>query len=122
MYKKEFFIVEVKNGDALDDIAIGAMRESVVGGLEDGLRYISVISPDGVNRAEEAGHTTEDIEISEYLIILNDEDQIDIDKTADLVTEDFVRNGMIICMRNIYEEIKASNGSWIDKILEGDDG
>jgi hypothetical protein len=118
VYKKEFFIVELKNYEGLDKITVRELRDSVVRGLESGLRYISIVNPDGVNRAEELGHTTDDIELSEYIIAVNEEDEIDIEKTADLVTKDFVLNGMIICMRNAYEEVKQTNGAWIDKILE----
>jgi hypothetical protein len=117
IYKKEFFIVELKNYDGLDNITVREVRDSIMSGLENGLRYISIVDPEGVNRAEQAGHTADDIEISEYIIVLNDEDEIDIEKTANEVTKDFLDNGMIICMRNAYEEIKASDGSWIDDIL-----
>jgi hypothetical protein len=117
IYKKEFFIVELTNYEGLDNITVRELRDSIVNGLNSGLRYISIISPEGKNRAEEAGHTANDIEISEYIIEVNAEDEIDIEKTADLVVKDMILNGMIICMRNAYEEIKESNGCWIDKIL-----
>jgi hypothetical protein len=120
--RKEFFIVELNHYEGLDNITVRELRDSIIKGLERGLRYISIINPDGVNRAEEAGHTCENIEINEYLIVLNDDDEIDIEKTADLVTKDFIINGMIICMRDRFEEIKDTNGKWIDKILnKGDD-
>lgn len=117
MQKKEFFIVELKNYNGLEDITVRELRDSIVSGLNSGLRYISIINPEGVNRAEEAGHKADDIELNEYLIVLGEDDEIDIEKTADLVTKDFIINGMIICMRNAYEEVKESNGCWIDKIL-----
>jgi len=121
IYKKEFFIVELKNYNGLDNVTVRELRSSIVNGLTKGLRYISIVNPEGVNRAEQEGHTADDIEINEYLLEVDENDEIDIEKTADLVTKDMVLNGMIICMRNAYEEIKDSNGSWIDKILEGDD-
>lgn len=121
IHKKEFYIVELKNYKEVDEDQVEILRENIIEGLTTGLRYISIISPEGVNRAEEEGHTTDNIEISEYLIVLNDEDEIDIEKTAALVVEDMLLNGMLICMRNVYEEIKDTNGCWIDKILEDDD-
>ncbi len=121
IYKKEFYIVELKNYKKVTDVQIEILRENIVEGLITGLRYISVINPDGVNRAEEL-QTADSIEISEYLIVVNDEDKIDIEKTADLVVKDMLLNGMLICMRNMYEEIRKSNGHWIDNILEDDDG
>lgn len=122
IYKKEFFIVELRNYEGLDNVTVRELRSSIVGGLTKGLRYISIVSPEGENRAEKAGHTADDIELSEYIIVIDEEtDEIDIEKTADLVTKDMVLNGMIICMRNAYEEIKDSNGCWIDKILGDDD-
>lgn len=119
--RKEFYIVELNAFEGLDNITVRELRDSIINGLNKGLRYISIINPDGVNRAEEAGHTCENIEINEYLIVINDNDEIDIEKTADLVTKDFIINGMIICMRDRFEEIKESNGNWIDKILQGED-
>jgi len=121
IHKKEFYIVELNDYEKVNEDQIEILRENIVEGLTTGLRYISVVSPEGVNRAEEEGHSADDIEISEYLIVVNDEDKIDIEKTADLVVKDMLLNGMLICMRNVYEEIKKSNGSWIDKILEDDD-
>lgn len=120
-YKKEFFIVELENYKDIDDDQVAILRENITEGLVTGLRYISIISPEGVNRAEEEGHTTDDIEISEYLIVLNYADEIDFEKTTELVVQEMLLRGTLICMRNAYEEIKDTNGSWIDKILEDDD-
>jgi len=118
--KKEFYIVELKNYKKVDDDQVEILRENIVEGLVSGLRYISIISSEGVNLQEEE-FTPGEIELGEYILVLNDEDEIDIEKTTDLVVEDMLLNGALICMRNVYEEIKKSNGHWIDKILEDDD-
>jgi len=120
IHKKEFYIVELKNYKKVNDDQVEILRENIVEGLTLGLRYISIVSPDGVNLKEEE-HTPGEIELGEYILVLNDEDEIDIEKTTDLVVKDMLLNGMLICMRNIYEEIKKTNGNWIDKILEDDD-
>jgi len=120
LYKKEFYVVELSDQEGIDPEAKKELREAIVEGLVAGLRYISIVTPDGTNRADLEEGTAEDIEINEYILVVDDEDKIDIEKTADLVVEDMVLNSMIICMRNAYEEIKATDGSWIDKIL-GDD-
>ncbi len=120
VYKKEFFIVELKNYEGLEDITVRELIDQLCAGLGFGLRYISIVSPDGVNRAEQVDLAENNIELSEYIIVVGDDDKIDIEKTAKLVAKDFILNGMIICMRNAYEEVKQTNGSWIDKILEDD--
>lgn len=122
LYKKEFYLVELSDQEGLDSTSEKELREAIVEGLVAGLRYISVVTPDGTNRADLGDDTAEDIEIDEYILVVDDKDKIDIEKTADLVAKDMMLNGMIICMRNAYEEIQASNGSWIDKILgDGND-
>ena len=120
LYKKEFYVVELSNKQGVDSETTKELREAIVEGLIAGLRYISIVTPEGANRADLEDSSAENIEINEYILVVDDDDKIDIEKTADLVVKDMVSNGMIICMRNAYEEIKASNGSWIDKIL-GDD-
>lgn len=121
MYKKEFYLVELKKYNGLDNVTVRELRDSIVSGLEKGLRYISIITPEGVNRAEQEGHTANDIEINEYIIVVGEDDEIDIEKTANEVTKDLLTHGMIICMRNEYEELDCSNGDWINKILEDED-
>ena len=121
MYKKEFYIVELKDFEALDHVTVRELRDAIIGGLEKGLRYISILTPEGVNRAEEEGHTADDIEINEYILVVDENDEIDIEKTANEVTKDLLQHGMIICMRNEYEELDCANGDWINKILEGQD-
>lgn len=119
--KKEFYIVELNNYEKVVDDQVAILRENIIEGLVSGLRYISIISSEGVNLQEEE-FTPGEIELGEYILVLNDEDEIDIEKTADLVVKDMLLNGALICMHNVYEEIKKSNGHWIDKILEDDDG
>jgi hypothetical protein len=120
--RKEFFIVELNNYEGLDNITVRELRDSIINGLMKGLRYISIYTVDGKNRAEEAGHTANDIVIDEYILVLDDDGKIDIEKTADLVTKDMILNGMIICMRDRFSEMcKDDNTNWIDKIIQGDD-
>lgn len=119
--EKEFFLVELNDYVGLDQVTVRELRDTIVRGLESGLLYVSIMSPEGVNRAEVEGHTTEDIEIDEFIEVIGEDGKMDIMATADAVTRNMLLNGMIIVMRDKYEFIdEEANGCWIDKILKED--
>ncbi len=61
--------------------------------------------------------------IDEYIIVEDENGDMDFEKTADQVCKDMIINGMIICMRDRFAEMcKDDNTNWIDDILnKGDD-
>lgn len=120
--EKEFFLVELCDFEATNDMTVRELRDVIIRGLNDGIRYVSVVSPQGVNRALEEGHTTDEIEINEYIRVDDEDGKMDIEATANAVVKDMIVTSMIIVMRDKYEMINddGKNGEWIGKILEDD--
>lgn len=120
--EKEFYLVELTDYIGLDQITVRELRDTIVRGLESGLLYVSIMSPEGVNRAEVEGHTTEDIEINEFIEVLDENGKMDIIATADAITKDMLTTGMIIVLKDKYEFIEDDlDENWIDSILNKED-
>lgn len=116
----EFYLIELQNFEGLDHMTVRDLRDAIVEGLEGGVYYVSVIAPDGSNRVETEGHTCDDIEINEYIEVLDENGEMDILATADAITKDMLATGYIIVLKSKYDEIKDETG-WLDKILEEED-
>lgn len=116
----EFYLVELKNFEGIDNLTVRDLRDAIVDGLNNGIYYVSVVAPDGSNRVEQEGHTCDEIEINEYIEVLDENGEMDVVKTADTITKDMLATGYIIVLRSKYEEIKDETG-WLDKILEEED-
>ena len=120
---KEFYLVELTDYAGLDQVTVRELRDSVIRGLESGLIYVSIISPEGVNRAEEEGHTCNEIEINEWIEVHDENGERDVIATANAIVRDMLENGMIIVLRDKYDELdEGCNGcvNWIDKIMKED--
>lgn len=116
----EFYLIELKNFEGLDQMTVRDLRDAIVDGLNSGVFYVSVIAPDGSNRVVEEGHKCDDIEINEYIEVVDENGDMDIIATADAITKDMLEHGYIIVLKSKYEEIKDNTG-WLDKILEEED-
>lgn len=116
--EKEFFLIELNGLISDDEHTVKDIRNSILEGLEEGVEYISIYAPDGTNRIEVAGQSTEDIEIDECIECYDEDGKFDMEKTADAVTKEMIVTGMIIYMRDKYDELGDENGTWIDKIME----
>lgn len=121
---KEFFLVELKDYAGLDQMTVRELRDSVIKGLESGLIYVSIISPEGVNRAEVEGHTCDQIEINEWIEVKDEDGNMDVVATANAVVRDMLITGMIIVLRDAYDELDEDEQGcvgWIDKIMNQED-
>jgi hypothetical protein len=117
----EFYLIELKNFEGIDQMTVRGLRDAIIDGLESGVYYVSIIAPDGSNRVLEEGHTCDDIIINEYIEVLDENGDMDVVATADAITRDMLLNGYVIVLKNKYDEIKDDTG-WLDKILEEEDG
>lgn len=116
----EFYLIELKNFEGIDQMTVRDLRDAIVDGLNSGVYYVSVVAPDGSNRVQEEGHTCDEIEINEFIEVLDEDGEMDVVATADAITKDMLIHGYIIVLKSKYDEIKDDTG-WLDKILEEED-
>ncbi len=98
------------------------LRETFIDGLKKGIKYYSVINEKGENTFTTAGHSPKDLNDKNWIEVHDEEGNLDIIETANVITKDFLDNNAIIAMRfekEMYDEL-GEDKSWINNIL-GDD-
>jgi hypothetical protein len=115
------------NGDVDDDLEdydLEDLRDNIVTALNNKFKYLSVINEYGENVYEDDDCQTESFDELELLEVLDDDGNVDIEKTADLVMEDFLANRAIIAMlydKNQYDELEVEDRSWLNSIIEDEE-
>ena len=119
--KQHYWIIHLEDYDLdWNKITIRNLRDTFVNGLERDIKYISVINKKGENMYLTKGHSTSCLEDEVCLEVYDDDGNLDIIATADLITKDFLDNRAMLVMRlekDIYDEL-GNDKSWIDEILE----
>lgn len=108
--------------DQLPDIKVRELKDSVVRALEKNIHYASVLTKDGVNRVETEGHTPNDIKDDEWIKVIDENGELDIEATATKVVKELLIMGAILIMRyddEMYDEVTDDDKQWIDDILKG---
>jgi hypothetical protein len=98
------------------------LRDTFMRGVEKNIKYISVINKKGENMFQTEGHSTKELEDEDWIEVLDEEGNLDVEETANLITKDFLTNTAIIAMRfekDLYDEL-GDDKDWIDCILEDD--
>ena len=122
--KKHYWIISMDNYDIdWGELATKDICEVFAEGVEKNIKYISVVNKNGENIYQTEGHSTENLEDEPWIEVFDEEGNLDIEETANVITKDFLSNRAIIAMRfeaDLYDEL-GKDKSWIDNILDGDD-
>lgn len=124
--KRHYWVIGL-NGDVDDDLEdydLEDLRDNIVTALNNKFKYLSVINEYGENVYEDDDCQTESFDELELLEVLDDDGNVDIEKTADLVMEDFLANRAIIAMlydKNQYDELEVEDRSWLNSIIEDEE-
>jgi len=121
--KRHYWLIHLDSANIdWETITVREVRQTIIDGLENKRKYLSVINKNGENMYTSRGHSTKDLAGEDYIEVFDEEGNLDIIETANAITKDFLDNRAIIGMRfekDMYDELGCDK-TWIDKIL-GDD-
>ena len=121
--KRHYWIISLDEYDVdWDQLTVRDLRDTFVDGLKRNIKYISVINKRGENMFETEGHSTEALDDEEFIEVFDEEGNLNLIETANIIVRDFLDNRATIAMRfekDLYDELGKDKG-WIDKILEDD--
>ena len=119
---RHYWLIHLNSPDIdWNTFTVREVRETFIKGLEKNIKYISVINKVGQNIYKSVGHSVRDLDNEEWIEVFDEVGNLDIVKTADVVTKDFLDNRAMIGMRfegDMYDEL-GPDRSWIDTILGG---
>lgn len=119
--KRYYWVICMDDYDVeWDDITVRDIRDTFMKGLENNIKYISIINKHGENMCQVEGHSTESLDDEAWIEVYDEDGNLDIEETANIITKDFLDNRAIIAMRfekDMYDEL-GDDKEWLDKILE----
>ncbi|MHA2343491.1 MAG: hypothetical protein ACXADW_16615 [Candidatus Hodarchaeales archaeon] len=119
--KRHYWVISMEEYDIdWETHTVRDLRETFIDGLEKGIKYISVINKKGENMCTSEKHSTMSLKDEDYIEVFDDEGNLDVIETANVITKDFLDNRAMIAMRfekDMYDEL-GNDKSWIDKIME----
>lgn len=122
--KKHYWYLKLEDIYAkMPEVKVRQFREAIVVALEKKVHYASIITKDGINRVTAGGHTPDDITDDEWIKVLDDNGEFDIEATATMIVKDMLVAGAVIAMRyedEMYDIVTEKDKDWITNILQGD--
>lgn len=119
--KKHYFLASLDSLD-LNHLTVRDLYETTVKGLRKKTKYASMVAVDGTHRAEIEGFKPEDLTDEDFIEVLDEDGELDVDATAKKVVLDFLTNHALLIMRyeeDMYNFVDADCKKWIDRILKG---
>ncbi len=121
--KRHYWLIHLEGREIdWETYTVRELRDTFIDGLKSKRKYISVINKKGENIYTTKGHSTKELDDEDCIEIFDEEGNLDIIETANVIAKDFLDNRAIIGMRlekDIYDEL-GNDKSWINGIL-GDD-
>ncbi len=121
--KRHYWVIHMSDYDIdWEAYTVKDLRKTFIDGLKKKIKYYSVINEKGENTFTTVGHKAEDLNDKNWIEVHDEEGNLNIIETANVITKDFLDNNAIIAMRfekEMYDEL-GEDTSWINNIL-GDD-
>jgi hypothetical protein len=121
--KRHYWLIRLDSPDIdWETYTVRDLRQTIIEGLENKRKYLSVINKKGENIYTTRGHSTKSLDDEDFIEVFDEEGNLDIIETANAISKDFLDNRAIIGMRfekDMYDEL-GEDKSWINGIL-GDD-
>jgi hypothetical protein len=119
--KKHYWYLKLEDIYAkMPEVKVRQFREAIVAALEKKVHYASIITKDGINRVTAGGHRPDDITDDEWIKVLDDNGEFDIEATATVIVKDMLITGAVIAMRyedEMYDIVTEKDKDWITAIL-----